>query len=178
MQGFRRRFLEQAITPRDILARCHAPSLPDFVRRAEDWLSALPPLDCLGVGDLVHVEQRFGAWGGPIKYGEQGRSSARICPANTRAMMETASRLPVEYRLSSGLHRDIIAAAWPELLEVPFNDGTVPPLRKRVFAVRRSISRSLKGPARVWRKARASPEWLHGRLRRLVGMQVPRRAQP
>jgi hypothetical protein len=49
VQGFRRRFLGQSITPRDILARCHAPPLPDFARRAEDWLSALPPLDYLGV---------------------------------------------------------------------------------------------------------------------------------
>jgi hypothetical protein len=178
VQAFRKRFLDKPITPRDILARCHAPGLPDFIRRAEEWIGALPPLDYLGVGDLVMVEQRFACWGGVINYGELGSASARICPANTRAMMETASRLPVDYRTASRLHEDVIAAAWPELLEVPFNAPAVPPLRRSVFAIRGSLAKSLEPPARVWRKSRATPHWLRDRLLRASGLKVPRRPQP
>jgi hypothetical protein len=166
------------MTPRDILTRSKAPHLREFLRRAEDWLAALPPLDALGVADLVVLEQRQGCWGGVIKYADVGKAGARLSPANSRAMMETASRMRVEDRIACRLHEDVIAAAWPELLEHPFNNTAVPPLRRRYFAFRRGLSKSLERPAQVWRKGRGSPEWLRGRLRRLVGLPVPRRTQP
>lgn len=168
--GWRRRFLATRVTPVDLLDRCKAPLIPEFVQRVERWLGALPELDPLAVADLAHIEQVLGCWGGVIEYGELGSSSARLSPACARPVVEACLRLDIAYRLDRAgkrLHADVIAAAWPELLEFPFNEeSAIPSRRARSFALHQQLRRKATPVLRAWRKARTSPRWLIGRLMR------------
>ncbi len=163
--GWRKQFLSQDVTPERILGRCNAPRRAEFIRRAADWLAKLPPLDPLAVADLVHLEQVEGCWAGVIEYGELGQSSARLCPACNRSIVEATVRLPVDYRIALKLHSDVIERLWPDLLDLPFNEEfPTPTWRRRFFAVPRRLSGPAADLARGWRKARASRQWLRERL--------------
>jgi hypothetical protein len=163
--GWRQRYLTKEFTPANLLGLCGVIPHPDFVRRAEDWFSSLPRLDSLALADIAHIEQRNGCWAGVIEYGELGQSSARLCPASSRAINDASVRLPIDFRMESGLHRGVIAAAWNELLEFPFNEGAViPSFQHRILGLQRRLGRPLAPLSRALRKARASPEWLREKL--------------
>ena len=167
--GWRRRYLTKEFTPAGLLRLCGAHPHPDFVRRAEDWFASLPSLDSLALADIAHIEQRNGCWADVIEYGELGDSSARLCPASSRAINDASVRLPIDFRLESGLHRGVISAAWNELLEFPFNEPAgIPPFHRRILELQRQVGRPLAPLRRALRKARASPEWLRKKLLNLV----------
>lgn len=147
-----------SITPRELAARTGSPAIPPLLQAAERWLASLPegvrqcPPDVL---DLVYVELRMGCWDASSRYLWPGPGRANISLMGSTAAIDTMLRLPVDYRMSGRLQRDIVAHAWPELLAFPFNEP-VGALRLRAFlsrlegALRRRagrLRRRLVGPS-------------------------------
>jgi hypothetical protein len=127
----------------------------EFLARCEAWLGALPPLDQVALADVFHIEQIKGCWAGVIEYGELGRSSARLCPMSAAEIVREALRLPIDYRLGLRLHQDVMGAAWPELLEFPFNDAApLPRARMRWYAVKEWSARRVGRMTRLIRRVR------------------------
>lgn len=154
--GWRKKALERPVTPEAMLARCGVPLRRELVLRAEAWLAGLPPLDPVATADVFHIEQVKGCWAGVIEYGELGRSSARLCPMTAAELVRGAFGLPLQYRLDLRLHHDVVQAAWPELLEVPFNDAMpLPQARARWYALKSWAERPMDRVARFIRKRRA-----------------------
>ena len=149
-------------TPEEILRRCNISRRPEFVARARQWLDGLGHLDAVTIADLVHIEQRHGCWSAVIEYGELGDSSARLSPTTSAGIIRGGLALPHEYRIERKLHRAVIAATWPEALEVPFDfeeGGRPGAWIKRYYRMRSRLQRAIEvNTSRVRRrvaKARA-----------------------
>lgn len=156
---------ESRVTPESILARCRVSRRPEFMARARTWLEGLPPLSQVAIAEVLYLEQRGACWAGVVEYGELGASEARLAPLCQARLVRRLLRLPHEYRRRIGIHMDVIRDRWPELLDFPFNEAfQVPPLRKRLFAVRVAIGRRRDRVARMWRVLRHDP----GRVLRLL----------
>jgi hypothetical protein len=139
--GWRKQALDRPVTPELMIKRCAVTQRPEFVARAEAWLAGLPALDPLGVADVFQTEQVNGCWSGVIEYGELGASAARFCPMTSRALVEDAVRLPIEYRLAQRLHHDVMSELWPELLEFPFNEECpLPDTQVKVYQLKESLA--------------------------------------
>lgn len=59
-----------------------------------------------------------------------------LVPLCHRAIFEVMLQLPPDYKLNQALARDLIAGAWPELLQLPFNEHVG--LRKLLDHLRRA----------------------------------------
>ena len=159
------RFDERTVvTPEFILGRCGVGRRREFVERAEWWLAGLPPLNGIAAVEVLYLEQRGACWAGVVEYGELGDSALRLPPLGQADLVRDLLTLPDDYRRGRRVHLDIIQAAWPELLEIPFNeDWIVPPSRQRLYRARRRFRQSTFEWGRIWRKVR-QPGWLVRRL--------------
>lgn len=123
----------------DLLRRRKFPLHPELVRRAGDWLAALPEgftgLDALS---LFYLEMRGGAWGGLLTMAYPDAYTFTLYPYAHRAIMDAEFRFPWQYRRSRRLNNDLVAARWKELLDIPFNH---PPVG---VALRRQARRSAR----------------------------------
>jgi hypothetical protein len=159
------------VTPELIIGRCDAlRPVPEFLRRAEEWLAGLPALNAVATIEMLYLEQRGACWAGVVEYGELGASALRLPPLCRADLVRDLIRLPDEYRRQDRVHLDLIASAWPELLEFPFNDAfTLPPSRRRLYRVHATVGRSAEFLGSKLRKARRQPGWILERL----GLRAP-----
>lgn len=111
----------QRLEPAELLARCHLPANEPMLLRARAWLDELAGLSAYTILDLLYLEQRLGCWGGPQQYGGDGYSACQLFPLAHREIFAAMLALPPEYRRENQLALDICRLAWPELLDLPFN---------------------------------------------------------
>jgi hypothetical protein len=109
------------LRPEALVARCHLPANERIVAGATAWLGELAGHSTFTILDLLYIEQRLGCWGGPQQYGGEPWSAAQLFPLAQRAIFAAILALPPEYRAGERLPADICWLAWPELLELPFN---------------------------------------------------------
>jgi hypothetical protein len=129
----------------ELLTRFGFASHPDLVRRAEDWLGALPGLDALDALTLFHVEMRFGCWGSSLTTCYPDAYTFTLYPYAHRTVVDAVLRLPWQYRGSGRMRNDLIAARWPELLGFGINR---PPLGVHALRIARRGVGVVRGGAR------------------------------
>lgn len=124
------------ISPERLIETCACPLEAETLAVARAWLDAVPATHALQVLDLFFVEQDVGGWAGVVAYAECDPGFP-IFPLSHRRVVERMLTLPVSYRRSGRLARDIIAREWPELLAWPINEpiGTM----RLMMAARRAI---------------------------------------
>lgn len=136
------------IAPEVLVTRTKSPKTHRVLEAASQWREGLPasltPADVL---DLTYIEQRLGCWESLARYAYPGRPLV-LSPMTTAFNLETMLRLPERYRAAGLLQEDMVASCWPELLEVPFNEGRgllgfEQRLRRRSGPVRRKVRRVL-----------------------------------
>lgn len=141
----------EAITPEFLMKKVKAPLDNDEVKAAATkWLNGIPREfreENADVLDLAYIEQRMGCWQAPMTYlfggmnNPGGLSRPSTSPMAEVFCYENMLCLPVEYRVSGVLQRDMVAYGWPELLsDIPFNEPTY------LLRLCRFISKSLKNP--------------------------------
>jgi hypothetical protein len=124
------------ITPAELLQRMLLPPSDPFLTAMEQWLHQLPPgLPLPTILDLAYTEHRLGCWAAPHLYGA-APFQMNLVPLCHRAIFEVMLQLPPDYKLHQALARDLIAGAWPELLQLPFNEHVG--LRKLIDHLRRA----------------------------------------
>jgi len=144
----------ETITPEFLMEKVKAPlDNAAALAAAKKWLNEIPKEfreENADVLDLAYIEQRMGCWQAPMSYlfggirNPGGLSRPSTSPMAQVFCYETMLRLPVEYRASGVLQRDMVAYGWPELLSgIPFNEPT------RLLRLRRFIKRSLKNPRAI-----------------------------
>lgn len=109
------------VTPEFLLGLINAPATDEARENVTSWLANQPLQDLDQVLDLYYVEQRIGAW---IAVGSSAVAdfvALELWPLNNRRVVEIMLGLPLDFKLKAGLHDKVIAAEWPELLELPFN---------------------------------------------------------
>lgn len=114
---------ETKLNPEAILGRLSKPKTKRLLLCMEEWLSGLRHLNALQILDLLYIEQRLSCWAGPQHYGNQ-HSLFEAVPLSSRRAFTAMMRLPYRYRFEQRLASDVCRAAWPELLELPFNERT------------------------------------------------------
>jgi hypothetical protein len=135
-----------------LLSRFGYPDHPELIRRASEWLTALPEgLSGLDAIALFYYEMRGGVWAGSLTMAYPEAYTFTLYPYAHRSLIDAELRLPWRDR-----HPDFVDAAiasrLPELLEIPINR---PPARV-VISRRVRYVRSLAKAAltrRAWRKA-------------------------
>lgn len=153
LDGYAPGTLTEQNTPEVLLRRCRVGHRPEFLARARQWLDGLGHLDGISIVALFHIEQRLGCWSAVIEYGELGSASARLCPTTSGAIVRGSLALPDDYRLERQLHERVIAAAWPELLDVPFNEGiSAPRWLREIFRLRKRLGGATATQARRVRR--------------------------
>lgn len=89
-----------------------------------EWLIPVKKLTIYNIDilDLMHWEQRVGNWGA-MTFSEYEMVYESLCPYSCRRYIEYMLRVPFKYRTKPEyrLHREIIAALWPEALEYEIN---------------------------------------------------------
>jgi hypothetical protein len=86
------------------------------------WQAGLPAgLTASTLLGLVYLEQRLGCWASPLLYGT-APFALHLTPFCHREVFDLMLRLPASYRAQKRLPDDLIAASWPELGRVPFNE--------------------------------------------------------
>jgi hypothetical protein len=93
------------------------------------WRDNLPDAPLSTFLDFAYLEHRLGCWAAPHLYGA-AEFSINLTPFSHREIFDIMLRLPSRYRRSKALAEDIISAAWPELLSLPYND--YPGLRRLI----------------------------------------------
>jgi hypothetical protein len=88
-----------------------------------EWACQTPHSD-LDWRDLFYWEQRIAGWLSAIEQALDLMDSDRFYPVNSSHTFATLLRLPVEKRLVSRHHIDLIERMAPELLQLPFNRPT------------------------------------------------------
>jgi hypothetical protein len=109
------------IAPERLVRHCQCPPNEVPLARARSWLETLPAAHSLQVLDLFFIEQDLGCWAGILPYAECD-PGFQLFPLNNRRILELMLRLPIDYRRTGNLQRDIIAREWPALLQWPFNE--------------------------------------------------------
>ncbi len=108
------------ISPERLIKICECPLDEEPLARARAWLETVPAANALQVLDLFFVEQDMGGWAGILPYAECDPGFA-LFPLCHQRIVQRMLALPVAYRRSGHLPRDIIAREWPELLGWPIN---------------------------------------------------------
>lgn len=136
----------------DLLYRFGYPTHPELVRRANDWLAALPEgLNGVDVLTLYWLEGKLGVLGGGWSTGYPEACSSVQYPFLHRTMVDAALHLPWQYRYANSFRSDIIAARWKGLLDVPFNRPSAGVAMRKRAAVARGHARAGLSP-RVWKR--------------------------
>jgi hypothetical protein len=156
--------ISSKITAERLLSSCLAPCSGLTRSVYNRWLETIPAVNAFQVLDLYYIEQRVGCWGGNLHYAESPDPGFVIYPMCHRKIIEKMATLPVEYRLSGALMRDVINREWPDLLAWPFNrpDGW----KKVVLAASRTrnslefqssrVGRALQNPGRAFTRVAES----------------------
>lgn len=139
-----------AVRPETLLQRLRLPAHPVYLEHAEAWLAGLPDLPYETTLELGYVEQRLSCWAGPGHYGNQA-ARFELAPYASRPLFRAMLASPRAYRSGERLATDILARAWPELLELPFNRHTG--VRG---AARRALSKAKRTVARAGRRPTAA----------------------
>ena len=106
----------------DLLAAMWLPKTDQSVAAMEEWLSGLPGLHGYDKNMLltqIYLEQRLGCCESPHMYGAAA-FAANLTPFCHRRIFDAMMRLPVGYRHSKQLAKDVIDLMWPKLNELPF----------------------------------------------------------
>ncbi len=142
------------VSPERLVEICKCP--PDEVplARARSWLATVPAANALQVLDLYYVEQDLGCWAGVWLYSEC-EPGFQLFALSHRRVIELMLTLPIAYRRSGRLQRDVIAREWAELLEWPFNHPVG--LSRLVFRAKRAINKG----AIALRYPGLALDWLH-----------------
>ncbi|HQR51697.1 MAG TPA: hypothetical protein PLZ79_00375 [Burkholderiales bacterium] len=135
------------ITPERLIDICICPRDDEPLARARAWLDSLPTNNALRILDFFFVEQDMGGWAGILPYAECDPGFP-IFPLCHRRVVEHMLTLPLSYRQSGRLARDIIEREWPELLEWPINQPIG--ATRLVLAARKAIRMG----KRAWRSRR------------------------
>lgn len=133
-----------------LLRRLELPRHPELERRAEQWLEDLPDLTVEQQVSLAQLELYDAAWGGGFSHGYADCFTACYYPLGQRRVIEACLAVPGSERRASGLRRAVIAEAWPELLELPFNQPTLRMVVARRW--RRFRGRSVAAARRIRRR--------------------------
>jgi hypothetical protein len=106
---------------RRLLRLLRLPELLGFVEAMERWSAGLP------VGprelrlDLAMLEHQGGGWASPHLYGT-APFRAKLLPIAHREAIDAILRVPAAHRASGRFDEELFRQAWPELLELPFNE--------------------------------------------------------
>jgi len=136
-----------AIGPQRLIELCNCPVMKEPLARARAWLETVPAGNTFQTLDLFMVEQDCGCWAGVFPYADAD-SGFMLFPLCHRPILERMLTLPVSYRRSGRLPRDIIAREWPALLEWPMNQPT------GLMSLRFRLNRAISKCARLLRLAR------------------------
>ena len=96
---------------------------PEFADAIDAWLSGVPEGPLSFAVDLAILEHQGGSWVAPHMYGTAA-FRMNLLTVNHRDMLDALRGLPLEYRTSGTLDRDLLASAWPELGSLPCNEYT------------------------------------------------------
>ncbi len=121
-----------------------AGDIPEVVSRARRWVEEISYLHPSASVALYWLEQRLGCWAAPQQHGFVG-SAFQLYPFSDRQVLQMFLSLPFRYRTRETVPRKLIAARWPELLQVPFN---------KPYGFRRYVWEAQRGLARVGRRMR------------------------
>jgi len=143
------------ITAARLLEHCLVPYSTLTISPLQRWLETVPAADAIQLLDLFYIEQRMGCWAGIWPYAQSGNPGFMMFPMCHREIIERMLTLPISYRRSDVLLRDIIAREWPELLEWPFNKpfGLLH-ISLAVNRTRRFFGKALRDPRRAADKIR------------------------
>jgi hypothetical protein len=110
----------EVISPERLIGLCGCPLEDEPLARAHAWLETVPAANAFQVLSLFFLEQDCGCWAGVWPYAQCDPGFV-VFPFCHREIVERMLMLPVSYRRSGRLPRDIIAREWPALLEWPIN---------------------------------------------------------
>ncbi len=125
------------IAPERLVALCKCPPHAELIARARAWLDGVPTTNALDTLALFLLEQDCGCWAAAWAYADCDYGYD-LFPLSHRRIIECMLALPVSYRRSGNLQRDIIAREWPELLAWPFNQESG---LRRVLGKAKRVSR-------------------------------------
>jgi hypothetical protein len=143
------------VTPERLIETCMAPVTDSTLSRVRNWLKQVPASDTFNLLDLFYIEQHKGCHSGIWPYSECDAGFA-IFPLCHRGVIERMLTLPINYRRSGSLMKDIIAREWRQLLELPIN-RPVGSLRF-LMAAEKKMKVIRKNRARIV-KAMKDPAW-------------------
>jgi hypothetical protein len=154
----------RAMEPERLIDRgLHCPLDPRFVAFTERWLEQLPPVGTVNALALWYLEMSDGPWASFLSAAFPDVRPLNVYPLTHRVVVEACLRTSPADRMADRLRRETIAARWPELMEIPFNQPST-----RV-AIERTVTY-------VHRKARAGARKAVRRARGLVpgfGLTTP-----
>lgn len=92
----------------------------DKIDSLREWLNSIDK-DVMDLRDRLYLEQRISGWLSAIEQSLDTLVSDTFHPANSYETLSLLLTVPIEKRLKSEHHIDIIKMTRPELLTVPFN---------------------------------------------------------
>ena len=95
------------------------PFTPRLLKAHDQWVASLPLCSGAAGLSLLYHEQRKGCWAATLRLSGKSRP---VWAFAQRDLLRLMLRLPIEAQLSQDILRGVIAAEWPDLLRVPFND--------------------------------------------------------
>jgi len=108
------------LSPTVLMSQLKIPTTQTLWSAAEEWLADAPALDPLRLLDLLYVEQRVGCWASPATAGHTD-SAHMTSPFCDREIVRALIALGEEKKRSEEWMEDIIRKAWPQLLDIPFD---------------------------------------------------------
>jgi hypothetical protein len=152
-----------------LLKFMNAPVDQYTVARMTHWIAGLPDVDLWTLLDLFYLEQRLGCWGGVVSYAYADMVRFESWPLNSRRLVALMLSLPVEYKAAARMNDDVIRIRWPELADIPYNQGNF------IFRCIDPIAHPWEEAARLrLLYALAHPLWAARKISRKLGLK-PRR---
>lgn len=128
--------VDSQFSAEQLLGRMGLPPDPDCMKAVDTLLNSMPGTSGLQKLDLLYAEDRHCAW-----YAAQFCSDptlVRQAPMLTTQAVEMMFQLPPEWKRGARLGHAVVARAWPELAELPYN--SLGPWRDRYYKLRRALS--------------------------------------
>jgi len=135
---------DRKISATELVQRFKMPLHPVLIKATEEWLAETEYLNTFNMLDLVHIEQRMSCWGSIQGFGNI-TSAFELSPLGSRVVFQSMMRLPHKYRKRQQLPYDICRTAWPELMQLPFNEypGIYGYFRGKYRKMKKKIKRML-----------------------------------
>ncbi len=124
--------LRESISPEKLIRLVHVPYREPFVVPFNKWYDEVKGLNLGLILDLLYLEQRFGSWAAPHLYGI-APFKVHIIPYISREIFENLLKLPLEYRVTQAVPKDLVSLFWPELNDYPFYHFSYKPLPLRIY---------------------------------------------